>query len=79
MKQVKENNNKIVIRSVIPLTSSQLVLIKTELNQNFKVDYPIENVIDKNILGGLTISIGDLYIDASISNEINQLKKVLLE
>lgn len=71
-------NNKIVIRSVIPLTSKQLELIKTELNQNFKVDLPIENVIDKSILGGLTVNIGDLFIDASILGEINQLKKILL-
>jgi F0F1-type ATP synthase delta subunit len=48
--------------------------IKEEL-KNFEVDF----VEDKNLLGGITIKIGDEKIDNSLRNRLEEIKKVLIK
>jgi F-type H+-transporting ATPase subunit delta len=38
----------------------------------------LENQIDKNILGGFVVKIGDLIIDGSVKNQLNSLKNRLI-
>lgn len=38
----------------------------------------IISVVDKNLLGGFKLRVGDILIDASTKKKINDLKKILL-
>ena len=38
----------------------------------------LENTIDKDILGGFNLKIGDKMIDCSVSSKINELRKKLI-
>ncbi len=67
----------IEVFSVIDLDSKLLDEIKKGVDKKTGLDVRIKNVIDKNILGGLVIKIGDRVIDLSIKNKIEDLKTKL--
>jgi len=63
------------VTTAVPLTADleKKVLTKvTELTGN-KVS--IENKIDKSIIGGFVLRVGDLQYDASIANKLSSLKR----
>jgi F-type H+-transporting ATPase subunit delta len=67
----------IEVFSVIDLDSKLLDEIKKEVDKKTGLDVRIKNIIDKNILGGLVIKIGDRVIDLSIKNKIEDLRTKL--
>lgn len=69
---------EITIASSVLLTPSQNEKLKKILNKLLKVDLPIVNKVDKNLLGGFTIRMGDWFLDASLAQELVYLRQVLL-
>jgi F-type H+-transporting ATPase subunit delta len=63
--------NKVIIITPIPLTNHQKDLILTHFSEYKHL--PVENIIDKKLLGGFILKIGDTIIDASIQGRINNL------
>ena len=45
------------------------------IKQKVSVDVDLKHVVDKNIIGGAIIQIGDKQLDVSVSSEILKLKK----
>ena len=68
----------IEIRSAISLRPEHENDLKEIIQKKFKLDLPVKNVIDKSLLGGFTIRVGDWFLDASLSNQLNKLKQSLL-
>jgi F-type H+-transporting ATPase subunit delta len=63
------------VTTAVPLTT---VLEKKILAQVTKITgnkVAIENKIDKNIIGGFVLRVGDLQFDASIANKLSNLKR----
>ena len=48
--------------------------IKKNIDEKTNLDTRLKNVVDKNIIGGLLIKIGDKIIDLSVKSKINDLK-----
>lgn len=69
---------EIRVTTVVPLTEAQKESLNRLLSNFLKVDLPLVNKIDKNLLGGLTIKLGDWFLDASLVQELKYLKKTLL-
>jgi F-type H+-transporting ATPase subunit delta len=67
----------IEVVSVIDLDRQLLNEIKSGIDKKTGMDVRIKNVIDKDILGGLIIKIGDRVIDLSVKNKIEDLKTKL--
>jgi F-type H+-transporting ATPase subunit delta len=67
----------IEVISVIELNKEILNEIKENVDKKTGLDVRIKNVLDKNIIGGLVIKIGDKVIDLSIKDKLEDLKNKL--
>ena len=67
----------IEVISVIQLDKEILDEIKEHVDKKTGLDVRIKNVLDKNIIGGLVIKIGDKVIDLSIKDKLEDLKNKL--
>jgi len=52
-------------------------MILQELNKLVKGHYELKKKIDEQLIGGVVIRIDDQMIDASIKNELEELKEEL--
>ena len=66
-----------VIWSVVPLNNAQTERIKNVIRRFIKDEPEISNKIDKNLLAGFRIEIGDWVFDASLKSEFIKLQKLL--
>ena len=81
----RKNNDRIEIEagveaevlSVIDLNENIKEKIKKVLENKTGLNIKIKNRIDKSILGGIIIKIGDRVIDTSIKNKIEDLRAKL--
>ncbi len=67
----------IEVISVIELDNEILKEIKENVDKKTGLDVRIKNVLDKNIIGGIVIKIGDKVIDLSIKDKLEDLKNKL--
>lgn len=67
----------IEVISVIELDKVILNEIKENVDKKTGLDVRIKNVLDKDILGGIVIKIGDKVIDLSIKDKLEDLKNKL--
>jgi F-type H+-transporting ATPase subunit delta len=63
--------------SAIELDEVLLAEIKKDVDSKTGLDVRVKNTVDKNIIGGLLIKIGERIIDLSIKNKIEDLKSKL--
>ena len=75
---LREGTDEIIVTSVVKLTPKQIINFKTALRIILKVNLPLINKIDQNLIGGFTIQINDWFLDSSISYKIELLKRSLL-
>jgi F-type H+-transporting ATPase subunit delta len=75
----KRNILNIEITSSEPLSEKQLKKICEKYKKEYAAsDVKYVNVIDKSIIGGIRIQIGDRLMDGSISTRLKQLQKLLV-
>ena len=67
----------IEVISVIELDEGILNEIKENVDKKTGLDVRIKNILDKNIIGGIVIKIGDKVIDLSIKDKLEDLKNKL--
>lgn len=67
----------IEVISVIELDKEILNEIKDNVDKKTGLDVRIKNILDKNIIGGIVIKIGDKVIDLSIKDKLEDLKNKL--
>lgn len=72
-----ENILNIVAITSIPMDDSRLEKLKLSLEAKFEKNIVIKNEIDKNILGGVVLKIGDKLIDGSIKAELDSIRQAL--
>ncbi|MCL6087564.1 MAG: ATP synthase F1 subunit delta [Actinobacteria bacterium] len=60
--------------SAVSIDKKLLNEIKKNIDEKTGLDSRLKNIIDKSIIGGLLIKIGDRQIDLSIKSKINDLK-----
>lgn len=64
-----------VVTTAIPLTEELRKKVLAKVNDLTKNEVIIENKIDESIIGGFILRLGDLQYNASISNQLNNLKR----
>lgn len=72
--QKDQNTEEIIVTSSIPLSKNQITKLKILLYKLLHVDLPILNRLDKSLLGGFTIQIGDWFLDASLIKQFDNLR-----
>lgn len=74
----EKQTDEIIVTSVVRLTSLQLNALKSILHKSLRVKFPIMNKIEEHLLGGFTVKVNDMFIDLSLRNEMDTLKRSLL-
>lgn len=67
------------IQTAVPLTDSKLDRLKESLEKLMKKKVELETEINKDIIGGMIINMGNKIIDGSTLNRLRNLKKKLLK
>lgn len=65
-----------------PLTEWELALLKKKVKERFFADRPetditIETALDDDLLGGMTIQVGDRFMDLSTRTELRKLQEAI--
>jgi len=64
-----------IVTSAVPLTDSLKEKILTKVKNIVGKKVSIENIIDPSLIGGFILRVGDKQFDASISGEMNDLRR----
>ena len=64
-----------IVTSAIPLTDDLKDKILTKVKNIVGKKVSIENIIDPSLIGGFILRVGDKQFDASISGEMNDLRR----
>ena len=63
------------VTTVVPLTSTLEKKVLKQVAQITGNEVTLENVIDESIIGGFVLRVGDLQYDASVANQLGNLKR----
>lgn len=66
------------LTSATPIEESSKEGINSLLAKSFNSKIELEEVVDKDIIGGFVLRIEDQQLDASVSTQLNQIKRELL-
>tara|TARA_S200000501_G_scaffold377893_1_gene438013 strand:- start:4696 stop:5235 length:540 start_codon:yes stop_codon:yes gene_type:complete len=72
------NIEESVISTTFNLDKKTLNIVTDFAKKVTSKDIYLENKIDKNLLGGFNLKIGDKMMDCSVSSKINELRKKLI-
>lgn len=77
--QVKAFKGIIPIKliSAVPLNNATREEILSKVRANIKGELEVTEVLDADLIGGFIVRMGDVQIDASVSNQFNNLKQRL--
>jgi F-type H+-transporting ATPase subunit delta len=64
-----------VVTTAVPLTDALRNKVLAKVNDLTDNEVIIENKIDESIIGGFILRIGDMQYNASIANQLNNLKR----
>lgn len=70
---------RVVLESPEDLNPSQLERLKNSLEETFKKRIIIERKINKSLIGGYVLRVGNKVLDLSIRDQISELNKILFK
>jgi F-type H+-transporting ATPase subunit delta len=70
---------RVRVRSAVPLGEDQRQHLLRELHEVFRLEPVLEEKVDPDLLGGLTVRVGDWLYDASVSTQLETLRDQLIE
>ncbi|HSA07393.1 MAG TPA: ATP synthase F1 subunit delta [Candidatus Gastranaerophilales bacterium] len=73
----KRNMDIAQVITAIPVDENVLVRTREKLENLFKKRIKIESMVDKDLIAGMIIKIGDKIIDGSIKTKLENMKKQL--
>ena len=65
------------VTSAIALTSDQEQRLTTALTAIYKQEVQVQVVIDKKVIGGVAVRVGDEVIDGTVANRLAQVRRQL--
>ena len=69
------NKENAFVTTAIPMTSELEAKVMAKLKTLTTKEVTLRKSVDVNILGGFVLRVGDLQYDASVSNQLNTLKR----
>lgn len=75
----KKTLEKGTVYSVVALSDEEIKELEAKMSKKFSRVVKLENKIDKSLMGGVFIKIGNKEIDGTVRSRINGLKKNCLK
>lgn len=74
-----ERNNTVIakIKSVIALTDNEIKLLTSKLEKKYDKKIILEQEIDKSIIGGLYVRVGNDVIDGTVKSKLDEMKDLM--
>lgn len=66
------------VTTAVPLTDSERQAIEQRLHRRFGEDVEVSYRVDPSIIGGVTVQIGDKYIDGSVATKLGAMRERLV-
>jgi len=66
------------VTSAFTITATQKKMISESLKKRFDKEVSINTTVDKSLIGGIVIRVGDLVIDGSVSNQLQKITQTLM-
>jgi F-type H+-transporting ATPase subunit delta len=63
--------------TAVPLTRSDADKLEASLSRRLGREVRLDNVVDRSVIGGLVLRMGDRVIDASVATRLQQLRRHL--
>ncbi len=73
LKAEHENNVNVVLQTAYPLDTDTESKIVSALKSKLNRDVAVETAVDKSLLGGALIKVGDAVIDGSVKGRLSKL------
>jgi F-type H+-transporting ATPase subunit delta len=70
---------RVQVRSAVPLPDDQRDKLRNELKTQYGRDPVLETRVDPELLGGMTVQVGDVLYDASIRTRLERIRNHLIE
>src|SRR5262249_17851454 len=70
---------RVQVRSATSLADDQRQRLQQLLQEAFRLEPVLETLVDPDLLGGLTVRVGDWLYDASVRTQLNTIRKQLME
>ena len=76
---LNEKNNILegYVISAVPMNDEKIKELETELSKKYNKNVTLENRVDKSVLGGALVRLGNTEIDGTIKTRLNGLKNQL--
>lgn len=75
----RQGIKQVNVKSAHPLTKENEKAILEELNKLAKTKFELKQEVDEQLIGGVVIQMDDRQLDASVKNNLEQLKKELIQ
>ena len=75
-----ERNNTLLakVKTVIPLNENQKQLLIQKLSSMYNKKIILQEIIDKRIIGGVYVQVGNDIIDGTLRTKLNDIKELIL-
>ncbi|WP_294405703.1 F0F1 ATP synthase subunit delta [uncultured Clostridium sp.] len=74
----RKNTLKGVIRTAVPLLSSELESLKNIFEKKYDKNIIFETKVDRSVLGGVYVRVGNDVIDDTVKSKIEEMKDIML-
>lgn len=75
----RKNTVKGLIKTAVPLLKEEFDEIKEKFEKKYNKTILLEAVVDKSVLGGVYVRIGNDVMDGTIRSKINEMKELVLK
>lgn len=75
----RKNTIRGVVKTVIPLLGEELEQLKDIFEKKYEKTILFDNQIDKSLLGGVYVRVGNDVIDGTIKSKIEEMKDLMLK
>ncbi len=69
----------VTVITAVPMDGESQMKLKKILSKKLDKDIILENEVDKTIIGGVLLKVGDKVLDGTLQGELKQIRKTLKE
>jgi F-type H+-transporting ATPase subunit delta len=74
-----QNRQPVTVRAAVPLDEDRVAALRQRLQQFLQATPILNIIVDPSLIGGLVVQVGDDVYDASVRNQLAQLRHRLIE
>jgi F-type H+-transporting ATPase subunit delta len=76
---LNEKNNILegIVITAVPMKEEEVKELQTKLSAKYNKTVVLENEVDKSVLGGVLVRLGNEEIDGTVKNRLDKMKEQL--